>query len=76
LEIDNREFLKGAFPHIQNGNQLPLAIDQALNPSMEMKETAEKYRQKYFYMLDGNASKRFITTMEKLFREGGHENGV
>ncbi len=76
LEIDNREFLKGAFPHIQSGKQLPEAIVTALNPSPEMKQKADEYRDKYFYKLDGKASERFVSKMEQLYREGGHENGA
>ncbi|MDD2227968.1 MAG: CDP-glycerol glycerophosphotransferase family protein [Candidatus Cloacimonetes bacterium] len=76
LEIDNREFLKGAFPHIQSGKQLPEAILTALNPSTAMKQKAEEYRAKYFYMLDGKASERFVDKMQQLYKEGGHENGA
>jgi len=74
LEIDNREFLKGAFPHIQSGKELGAAIETALNPTNYMIEKAVEYREKYFYMLDGNASKRFVVVIEKLLQEGGHEN--
>jgi hypothetical protein len=76
LEIDNREFLKGAFPHIQSGKQLPEAIAQALNPTAEMQTKATEYRDKYFYKLDGKASERFVEVMERLYNEGGHENGA
>ncbi len=76
LEIDNREFLKGAFPHIGSGKELMQAFAQALNPSEEMKRTADEYRDKYFYKLDGKASQRFVSKMEELYREGGHENGA
>ena len=76
LEIDNREFLKGAFPHIQKGKQLPEAISTALNPTLDMIAKADEYRQKYFYGLDGKASIRFVEKMEELYSEGGHENGV
>ncbi|RMD66169.1 CDP-glycerol glycerophosphotransferase, partial [Candidatus Parcubacteria bacterium] len=74
LEIDNREFLKGAFVHIQEGKQLAGAIERALNPSAEMQERAAVYRRQLFYKLDGKASERFVQKMEALYREGGHEN--
>jgi len=74
LEIDNREFLKGAFPHIQSGKQLKSAIETALHPTLEMISTADNYRDKYFYKLDGKASERFIAVMEQLYSEKGHEN--
>ena len=76
MEIDNREFLKGAFPHIQNGKQLQTAIEKALNPTKEMKTKADEYRQRFFYGLDGKASIRFVEKMEQLYYEGGHENGA
>lgn len=76
LEIDNREFLKGAFPHIQSGKQLREAISTALHPSQEMQNKADAYRARYFYKLDGKASERFVAKMEQLYAEGGHENGV
>ncbi|MHB2148712.1 CDP-glycerol glycerophosphotransferase family protein [Calditrichota bacterium LG25] len=74
LEIDNREFLKGAFVHIQNGKQIYRAVEQALNPTQEMKEKAEVYRNELFYKLDGKATERFVKKMEELYYEGGHEN--
>lgn len=76
LEIDNREFLKGAFPHIQKGYQLQGAIEQVLNPTEKMISMANDYRKHFFYQLDGKASERFIQKMEELFREGGHENDL
>lgn len=76
LEIDNREFLKGAFPHIQSGKQLRSAIETALHPTSDMIATADDYRSRYFYGLDGKASQRFIDIMEKLYTEGGHQNGA
>ncbi len=75
LEIDNREFLKGAFPHIDSGTKLRDAVETCFSPSQEMKQKADDYRQRYFYKLDGKASERFVSRMEQLFREGGHENG-
>jgi hypothetical protein len=74
LEIDNREFLKGAFIHIDSGKQIGQAIEQALNPSAEMKAAADKYRSELFFKLDGRASQRLITQIESLYNEGGHEN--
>ena len=74
LEIDNRTFLKGAFPHIDSGKQIKQAIEQVLNPTAEMKQKANEHREKFFYKLDGNASQRFVEMMEVLFYEGGHHN--
>ncbi len=74
LEIDNREFLKGAFVHIGSGDQIEKGIEQALNPTPEMLKAADEYRKRYFFGLDGQASKRFIDKMLELYEEGGHEN--
>jgi len=74
LEIDNREFLKGAFIHIDSGKDIKQAVKQALSPTVEMKSTADKYRERYFYKLDGKASERLIAKIEELYCEGGHEN--
>ena len=74
LEIDNREFLKGAFVHIDDGKQIGKAIELALNPSEDMKKAADEYRERYFCGLDGKASERMIAIIEKQLAEGGHEN--
>jgi len=49
LEIDNREFLKGAFVHIESGKQIKKAIEQSINPTRAMIRAADEYRQKFFY---------------------------
>lgn len=74
LEIDNRAFLEGAFPHISQGEQIGAAVEQALHPAAEMIERADLYREQLFYNLDGHAAQRFVDTMEQLYTDGGHEN--
>ncbi len=74
LGEDNREFLKNAFVHIDSPEELPAAIEKALNPDDEMVEAAERYRKELFYKLDGNASRRIVDKLFELYREGGHEN--
>lgn len=74
LEIDNREFLKGAFVHIDSGARIHDACEQCLHPTPGMVARADDYRNDYFYMLDGKAAERFVAKMEELYREGGHEN--
>jgi CDP-glycerol glycerophosphotransferase (TagB/SpsB family) len=74
LEIDNRDFLKGAFVHIASGWQIKSAVERCLFPTPEMTARADAYRSEYFYGLDGKATERFVTKMEDLFHEGGHEN--
>ena len=74
LSTDNREFLKDAFVHINNPDQLEAGIKQALNPVEKNVETAKKDRDYYFYKLDGKASERVKTEIERLFAEGTHMN--
>ena len=74
LEIDNRTFLHGAFPHIRSGKELGAAIDHAINPTPEMKQKAAEYREYLFYKLDGKASQRLVEKIEALYEKGGHEN--
>jgi CDP-glycerol glycerophosphotransferase (TagB/SpsB family) len=74
LTTDNREFLKGAFVHINRPEQIGAAIEQALNPTEEMKQLADEYRKYFFYGLDGKASLRLKETVERLYNEGTHFN--
>ena len=74
LSTDNREFLKGAFVHINHPDELDGGIKQALNPMNQMVETAKKDRNYFFYKLDGKASERVKTEIERLFAEGTHMN--
>jgi hypothetical protein len=74
LEIDNREFLKGAFTHIDSGEQIKSAIEQSINPTTEMIEKANEYRENLFFKLDGKAAERMKDKMEELYFEGGHQN--
>jgi CDP-glycerol glycerophosphotransferase (TagB/SpsB family) len=74
LEIDNREFLKGAFPHIESGKDISRAIETSLSPTEQMIAAADEYRGDLFYNLDGRATERTVRKMEQLYLEGGHEN--
>ena len=74
LEIDNREFLKGAFPHIDSGKDIGKAVHRSINPTSEMMDEADKYREDLFYKLDGKATERLVEKMDALYLEGGHEN--
>ncbi|MBN1479878.1 CDP-glycerol glycerophosphotransferase [candidate division KSB1 bacterium] len=74
LEIDNRTFLKDAFPHIHSGKDIKAAVEKATNPTEEMIQKSAAFREHLFYKLDGRASERLIEKMEQLYDEGGHEN--
>lgn len=74
LDEDNRLFLKDAFVHIQSADQIKEAIKRALHPTPQMLAAAERYRDYYFYKLDGEASRRFKEKVEELYEEGGPWN--
>ncbi len=74
LATDNREFLRGAFVHINSPDMIEHAVKRALNPTEEMVEKANRYRDYYFYKLDGRASVRLKETIERLLSEGTHVN--
>ena len=73
LTTDNREFLKGAFVHIDRPEQLGPAIEKALNPDAEMIKLADEYRNYFFYQLDGKASKRLKETIETRYAKWREE---
>lgn len=74
LTIDNREFLKGAFVHINRPDLIGNAVDRALQPTADMVAKADRYRSYFFHQLDGHASARLKATVERLLAEGTHAN--
>ncbi|MCF7918574.1 MAG: CDP-glycerol glycerophosphotransferase family protein [Candidatus Cloacimonetes bacterium] len=74
LEIENRDFLKDAFIHIESGKDINQAMKLALEPTPGMLAAQDNFRKNYFYKLDGKASERFIAKIEELYNESGHEN--
>lgn len=76
LTIDNREFLKDSFVHINRANELEKGIEHALSPTEEMLLAAKRDREYFFYKLDGKASERVKAEIERLYKEGTHFNPV
>ena len=66
LEVDNRQFLKDAFVHVDRPENLNAAIDAALHPTATMREAADRERDYLFYKLDGHASERVKSVIEEL----------
>ncbi len=66
LSIDPKEWLEGAYPHMNNPDDLLTAVSSALNPSTEMKRELQKYRDYFFNGLDGKAGNRVKQEIEKL----------
>ncbi|HVP56821.1 MAG TPA: CDP-glycerol glycerophosphotransferase family protein [bacterium] len=64
LDEDNRRFLDKAFVHIGSPDQIPAAIDRALNADAAMKANLEQARNELFYGLDGHASDRIVDVIE------------
>ncbi|MCB9503062.1 MAG: CDP-glycerol glycerophosphotransferase family protein [Deferribacteres bacterium] len=66
LSIDPKEWLVGAFPHMHKPDDLFNAVEQALNPTDEMKAKLEEYRNYFFTGLDGKASVRVKEKIDEL----------
>lgn len=66
LSIDPGEWLRGAFPHMKSPADLLPAVEQALNPTKEMKVKLEGYRNYFFTGLDGKASVRVKYKIDQL----------
>lgn len=66
LEVDNREFLKDAFVHVDRPERLREAIQAALAPTPAMQQAADRERDYLFYKLDGHASERVKAVIEGL----------
>jgi len=74
LSEDPQQFLAGAFVHIHHPDEIGDAIADALRDDPERRQIAAHYRDHYFFGLDGHASQRTKTTIERLLAEGGHAN--
>jgi CDP-glycerol glycerophosphotransferase (TagB/SpsB family) len=72
LTEDPQYFLAGAFLHIHHPNEIGEAVDMALRDDPERRRVARRYRDYFFFGLDGQASRRVKTTIERLLAEGGH----
>jgi len=76
LVEERQKFLEDSFVHVSTPEELSAGIVKALNPSQKMINAAKKDCTKYFYKLDGKASVRVKTMIEKLYAEGMHINIV
>lgn len=74
LLMDNRDFLKDAFVHVDHPSQLRQGIERALNPTEAMRGLANQQRDYFFHQLDGKASQRTKELIEQLYSEGTHFN--
>lgn len=74
LSEDPQHFLTGAFVHIRHPDEIRDAIADALRDDPQRYQMARRYRDYFFYRLDGHASKRTKAVIERLLTEGGHVN--
>jgi len=66
LSISQKDWLAGAFPHINSPNQLLPVVKSALNPTNKMKEKLDEYRKYFFTGLDGYSAKRVKRKIDEL----------
>lgn len=64
LDEDNRNFLGGAFVHIDDPAAIGEAVQKALAPDSAMKAKIEEMRDFLFHKLDGRASERIVSIIE------------
>src|SRR5262249_53038878 len=74
LTEDPQHFLRGAFVHISHPDAISQAVAEALCDDAQRREQARQYRDYLFFGLDGQASQRVKSTIERLLAEGGHAN--
>lgn len=68
LSVDPAKWLEGAFPRMNEPEELHQVVEAALNPSDEMKKRLASYRDYFFTGLDGNASYRVKAEIDKLIK--------
>ncbi|MFO7897182.1 MAG: hypothetical protein R6U84_09640 [Candidatus Cloacimonadales bacterium] len=69
LSIDPKEWLQGAFPHMQQPDDLLPAVKSALNPTPEMQQKLQSYRDYFFTGLDGNSALRVKKKIDEIIKE-------
>ena len=69
LSVKPKDWLKGAFPHFSDPDQINDVVYQALNPNQSMLSLLEKYRNYIFTGLDGKASERVAKLIKNLLKD-------
>lgn len=69
VSIDPAEWLKGAFAHMFKPEDLLPAVEKALNPTREMKQKLQDYRDYFFTGLDGRSSERVKAKIDELMEK-------
>jgi len=71
LSIEPKNWLKGAFVHIDSPENLSYAVEKALNPTEKMKKKLQEYRDYFFTGLDGRASERVKKIIDRIVFQKG-----
>ncbi len=74
LDEDSSAFLKGAFVHFNDSEEIGNAIEDALRTDEKREEIKEEMRKELFYKLDGNAPLRVKKIVEKLLKDENARN--
>jgi len=69
LSVDPADWLKGAFPHMYNPEDLLPAVREALNPTKEMQKKLQEYKDYFFTGLDGDASQRVKLIIDEIMKK-------
>ena len=74
LAEEPQNFLQGAFVHITHPDEIRAAVAEALRDAPQRRACVRQYRDQLFFGLDGQASQRTKSIIERLLTEGGHAN--
>jgi len=66
VSIEPDKWLKGAFSHMFKPDDLIQAVEKALNPTEEMKQKLQDYKDYFFTGLDGKSSQRVKAKIDEL----------
>jgi hypothetical protein len=68
LSIDPQAWLQGAFPHMHRPQDLLPAVKSALNPTPQMQQKLQDYRDYFFTGLDGNSALRVKKKIAEIIK--------
>ena len=69
LSIEPQEWLKDAFVHVAKPEDLEKGVALALNPTSEMQQKLQEYKNYFFTGLDGKSAERVKLQIDKLMKE-------
>lgn len=69
LSIAPEKWLEGAFPHMFKPEDLIPSVESALDPTEEMKQKLDEYRNYFFTGLDGKSAYRVKNKIDELLKK-------